>query len=94
MVHIPFTFKTENERRLPFLDVLIERKDSHLERSVYRKKTNSDLYMNWESHSPKAWKIGTLRNLVRRAIMISSPSKLQEELSHLKTVLTKNNNYP
>ena len=92
--HIQFTFETENDRKLPFLDVLIERKDSHLERSVYRKKTNSDLYMNWESHSPKAWKIGTLRNLVRRAIMISSPDNLQMELDHLQTVFCKNNNYP
>lgn len=92
--HIQFTYETEDNRMLPFLDVMIERKESHLETSVYRKKTNSDLYMNWNSHSPRTWKIGTLRNLVRRAIMISSPSKLQEELSHLRKVFTKNNNYP
>ena len=62
----------ETERKLPFLDVLIERNGSNLETSVYRKKTNNNLYMNWNSRSPQSWKTGTLRNLTRRAIMISS----------------------
>ena len=91
---IQFTYETETERMLPFLDVMIERKDTHLETSVYRKKTNSDLYMNWNSHSPRAWKIGTLRNLVRRAIMISSPNNLQTELDHLRKVFSEKNSYP
>ena len=76
--HIQFTYETETERMLSFLDVMIERKDTHLETGVYRKKTNSDLYMNWDSHSPRAWKIGTLKNLTRRAIMISSPNNLEK----------------
>ena len=49
---IQFTYEMETERKLPFLDVLIERNGSNLETSVYRKKTNNNLYMNWNSHSP------------------------------------------
>ena len=41
--HIQCTYETENERRIPFLDVKIKRNDSNLETSVYRKKTNSNL---------------------------------------------------
>ena len=92
--HIQFTYETETERMLSFLDVMIERKDTHLETGVYRKKTNSDLYMNWDSHSPRAWKIGTLKNLTRRAIMISSPNNLEKELDHLRKVFHEKNNYP
>ena len=83
---IQFTYETETDRKIPFLDVMIERKDSLLETSVYRKKTNNNIYMNWNSYSPRSWKIGTLRNLTRRAIMISSENNLQKELDHLRTV--------
>ncbi len=92
--HIQFTYESEKERLLPFLDVMIKRNDSTLETSVYRKKTNSNLYMNWNSYSPRTWKIGTLRNLTRRAIMISSPNNLQKELDHLRKVFCDINNYP
>ena len=91
---IQFTYEMETERKLPFLDVLIERNGSNLETSVYRKKTNNNLYMNWNSHSPQSWKIGTLRNLTRRAIMISSANYLEKELDHLCKVFCDINQYP
>ena len=91
---IQFTYEMETERKLPFLDVMIERNISNLETSVYRKKTNSNLYMNWNSHSPQSWKIGTLRNLTRRAIMISSENYLEKELDHLRKVFCDINHYP
>ena len=90
---IQFTYEMENERKLSFLDVTIERNDI-LETSVYRKKTNNNIYMNWYSYSPRSWKIGTLRNLVRRAIMISSECNLQTELDHLHKVFSEINQYP
>ena len=73
---------------------MIDRKDSHLETSVYRKKINNNIYMNWNSHSPRSWKIGTLRNLVQRAIMISSEVNLQKEIDHLQKVFCEVNGYP
>ena len=50
--------------------------------------------MNWNSHSPKPWKIGTLRNLTRRAIMMPSAIPLDIELRHLRKVLCDVNQYP
>ena len=90
---IQFTYEMENAGKLSFLDVTIERKDI-LETSVYRKKTNNNIYMNWFSYSPRSWKIGTLRNLVRRAIMISSDCNLKTELDHLHRVFSEINQYP
>ena len=92
--HIQFTYEREDERMLPFLDVLIERNDSTLETSVYRKKTDNSLYMNWNLHSPQSLKIGALRNLTRRALMISSPKNLEKELDHLRKVFCDINQYP
>ena len=50
--------------------------------------------MNWNSHSPQSWKIGTLRNLTRRALMISSANHLENELDHLRKVFCDINHYP
>ena len=91
---IQFTYETESDKKIPFLDVMIERKDSVLETSVYRKETNNNIYMNWNSYSPRSWKIGTLRNLTRRAIMISSDNNLEKELDHLRRVFCDINDYP
>ena len=93
---IQFTFETENNRTIPFLDVLIRRtEDNQLETTVYRKKTNNGIYMNWNSHSPQSWKIGTLKNLIRRAAMIcSQPEDLQREINHLEKVFCETNEYP
>ena len=50
---LKFTQKLELERRFPFLDVLVHRKDKCLEFGVYRKLTHSDSYLNYPSnHSP------------------------------------------
>ena len=50
---IQFTHEVEQERKITFLDVQIERTGNNkLETSVYRKKTNNNIYMNWYSYSP------------------------------------------
>ena len=93
---IKFTYENEEEEKIAFLDVSLSRDDDgNLETKVYRKATNTDIYMNWHSHAPSTWKISTLRCLVKRAFMISSTDEyLQEELTHLKKVFTGYNEYP
>jgi len=94
--NIKFTYENEKDQKIAFLDVLVSRKDDReLETKVYRKATNTDIYMNWHSHAPSTWKISTLKCLVKRAFMISSKEEfLQEELGHLKKVFTEYNQYP
>ena len=93
---IKFTYENEESNKISFLDVSISRgRDGKLETSVYRKPTNTDVYMNWNAHAPVAWKIATLKSLVKRAFMISSTQRaLEEEIEHLKEVFVKYNNYP
>ena len=81
---------------IPFLDVLIKKtNENQLETTVYRKKTNNNVYMNWNSYSPRTWKIGTLKNLVRRAAMICSKAEdFEKEIKHLETVFCETNDYP
>ena len=93
---IKFTYEEENESKISFLDVLLERTENNkLETSVYRKATNNNIYMNWHSYSPRFWKIGTLRSLIKRGIMISSNENiLEKELNYLTKVFCEANQYP
>ena len=93
--NIQFTFKSENKGTLPFLDVLLCRRGRELTTAVYRKKTNNDIYLNWNTFAPVTWKRGTLRTLVQRAYLVcSTETYLKEELTYLEKVFIEKNNYP
>ena len=51
---IKFTYEIENGDKLPFLDLILIRKDYEVETTVYRKSTNSDIYLHWQLFSPTA----------------------------------------
>ncbi len=51
---IQFTTEEENNNKLSFLDVEIERENGHFITSIYRKKTHTDCYLNYKSnHHPR-----------------------------------------
>ena len=54
--NIEFTYEIEKYGKLPFLDVLVIRKDYEVETTVYRKSTNSVIYLHWQLFSPTGWK--------------------------------------
>ena len=94
---IQFTKEVEERGSISFLDVAIKRNetDGTMETAVYRKPTNTDIYIHWKAHAPSSWKIATLKNLVQRAILVSSTKHaLEEELHHLKRVFCSVNDYP
>ena len=94
--NIKFTHETEESKKIPFLDVLITRReDGNLDTSVYRKPTNNNVYIHWMSYGPKQWKTGTLSGIIRRAYYICSTNEaLQTELAFIKKVFTEINGYP
>ena len=93
--NIEFTYEEERNYMLAFLDVLLIRTKEGFNTAVYRKETNTDVYLHWNSFAPTVWKKGTLRGLVKRAFMVSSKDYLLEmELEHLREVFTEINGYP
>ena len=59
---IQFTYELEKYQRVSFSDVSIRRLTNRkLETTVFRKETNTYIYINWNSHAPLQWKIGTLK---------------------------------
>ena len=92
--NMEFTYETGNDGKLPFLDVLVIRKDYKVETTVYHKSTNSDIYLHLQSFSPTAWKGGMLQTLVSRAFKVCFNNQhLQNEIKHLKKVLRDINGY-
>ena len=63
--NIKFTLEMEKEKRLPFLDVLLDNSQK-LVPSIYRKGTFSGVLTNYFSFTPMKYKIGLVRCLIDR----------------------------
>ena len=73
--NIQFTYEVESNEKSPFIDMLLMRNHNDITTTVYRKDSNSDVYLHWDSFTPITWKKGTLKTLVERAYLIcSTPS--------------------
>ena len=91
--NVKSTYELESYNKLAFLNVSARRtNDNKVETSVYRKATCTSIYINWPSHAPLNWKIGTLRNLIKRAKSITfSELLLRNEISYLRNIFTEYN---
>ena len=87
---IKFTYESEAENVMPFLDILIVRKpDGHVKLLVYRKETHTDQYLHFESHHPLQHKLSVIRILFERCqnIVTEKEDQLCEE-EHVKKALS------
>ena len=92
--NIHFTFETEVQDRLAFLDVLVSREASRLVTSLYRKPTFSGLYTNFNSFISDKYKTGLIYCLLFRIFTLTVDStKFQEEVKFLSDIFRKNQ-YP
>ena len=79
-----FTYEIESDGKLPFLDVLVIPKEYEIETTVYRKSTNNDIYLHWQSFSPTSWRRGSLQTLVSRAFRVCSNDSWKMKLNTLR----------
>ena len=87
--NIKFTMELEENGSIPFLDVLLTRKeDGTLGHEVFRKKTHTESYLHADSHHHPSQNIGFLNTLVVRASRTSDTEHLEKEKDHLKEVFT------
>ena len=57
---------------------------------IYRKDTNTGLYINFHSYVPWHFKIARIKSLVTRAKKICSPNKLNKKLNNIKKFISWN----
>ena len=86
-----FTIEKECNNELAFLDVNLTRlPDGTIRRTVYRKKTYSGQYINFNSFVPIRIKRNLVSNLTLRARYICSEDTLTDELDNLKNIFRDN----
>ena len=83
---IQFTFEMEKNGSLPFLDCEVTRgENGNLSTKVFRKKTHTDRYLNFNSHHPTHVKRGVVKCLFNRAEkLISDKEEIEHEQQHLR----------
>ena len=92
---IQFTYEIEHNNKLPFLDVLLIKNANKIDTTFYRKPTNADISLNWNTYAPTTWKRGTVRTIMSRTCTICSSERyLNEEIKHTELIFEKVNNYP
>ena len=74
--NINFTCEIEVDKKLPFLDMLIDRSSGTIITSIYRKPTFTGVYTHFYSFLPSIYKFGLLSTLLYRYFSISSNCEL------------------
>ena len=96
MLHpsLNFTIERESDSCLPFLDMLVIRKDQKLSSTWYNKPTDTGLVMNYLALSPKKYKRSVVAGFVHRIYRACSTwQHFHESLKKAKLMLKKNQ-YP
>jgi len=89
---LKFTKELENNNKLPFLDVQLQRDDNSFTTSVYVKPTNSGFCLNGSSECSSAYKESTINAYINRAISHSkNENTLKIEIKRIKSLLMDNN---
>lgn len=74
--NIKFTMEGEINNQLPFLDLIIKRKDKHLEFGIYRKTTSTQRTITNDSNHSYQHKMAAYNTMVHR--LITTPMDQQE----------------
>ena len=89
--HILCTHESEDSNSSPFLDVLVTHDDNDFSTNLYRKKTFTGLYTNFESFSPIQYKVNLILVLIYRDYHIcSSYLSFHEQVCSIKCFILQN----
>ena len=89
--NIQFTCEEESNNKISFLDISVTRINNKLTTSLYRKKTFSGVYLNFNSFLPMDYKKGLIHTLLFRAYNICADYvTLHTEIEFLKSIWQRN----
>jgi len=87
---LQFTYETESEGAINFLDITIIREGRNLLTNWYRKPTFPGKFVNFQSNHPYRYKINTIHSLVDRAVLLSDTRFHSTNLDIVKDILLLN----
>lgn len=87
---IKFTIEKESNGQLPYLDLLITRKENTIRTNWYQKPTASGRLVNFHSKHPKTIIMNTASNFINRVLNISDKEFHTENIKKITSILTKN----
>ena len=91
---LKFTLEIEENKKLPFLDILIKHSENKLTSSWHCKPTDTGLILNFRAMAPKCYKRSVIQGFVHRVYRsCSSWKKFHESLTKAKRILERNQ-YP
>ena len=91
MKKMKFTIETEHENKLPFLDILISKRENNVDLGIYRKATFTGLGVNFMSACYENFKLNTFNTLFFRAYRLSSTYEhFDKEICFLKKFFNAN----
>ncbi|OLY42608.1 hypothetical protein PEB0149_000040 [Bartonella apis] len=89
--NLTFTNEFEENKKIKFLDLTLERKDSKIEFDIYRKPTQTDTTINNKSIHPTIHKTAAFRSMLYRAYKIPlSQTNRKKELDTIKKIAQVN----
>jgi Reverse transcriptase (RNA-dependent DNA polymerase) len=89
--NVKFTMEKEQDKKLSFLDLLIERKNGRYETEIYRKKTDTGLYTTPISFCESKYRRNMIKGLIFRSWALSSTYKgCNDSLNKLNKLLYDN----
>ena len=84
--NINFSYETEKDEQMPFLDVNVFRENGKFVTNVYRKETFTGVYTNFSSFIPLEHKFGLVYTLLHRCFcLVSDMSKFHFETCHVNS---------
>ena len=92
--NIKFTYETECNNAISFLDVLVSRVNGKVSTSVYRKPTFTGLGTKYSSFIPRLFKINAIKTLLYRCYMISSNWSIFDDEVKFLTNFFQTNGFP
>ena len=89
--NLQFTFEESSGSLLPFLDVHVHLRDGGSDTWVFRKKTHTNVILNFQAVAPIKWKSGLITCFLNRAHRICSSVQLfYKEVEFLKSMFIQN----
>ena len=89
--NIQFTSEPEKDQKIPFLDLELKREQETLKFGIFRKSTNTDIYINKNAFNPKPHKFAAFNFMLNRANRVPLDKKdYNEEIKKILQIARKN----